>query len=98
MLNRVNDMKRILLIVFFALLLGGPALADEPSKPPADDWQAVNGDMMQPGESIPAAKLVGGAYGFIFAAVVVWVASVASRARKLEDEVVALKKRLQAKS
>ena len=95
-------MKRILQIVFFALLLGGPALADEPSKPPPaggdDTWQQVNGDMMQPGESIPAVRLVAGAYGFIFAAVVVWVATVATRARKLEDEVEALKKRIQAKS
>ena len=39
----------------------------------------------------------GAAYGFICVAVVVWVASVARRARRLEDEVDELKKKLQAR-
>jgi uncharacterized membrane protein len=92
-------MKRMLRIGFFAfaaLFVGGAALAQEPAKD-AQGWQQVNGDMMQKGESIPAARLVGAAYGFIFAAVAVWVLSVARRARRLEDEVEALKKKIQAR-
>lgn len=100
-------MKRIVQIVMFALVLCGLTLsfAQEGKKdqagvsPPKDSegFEPVSGDMMQPGESIPASRLVGGAYGFICAAVVVWVASVARRARRLEDEVDELKKKIQAR-
>jgi hypothetical protein len=94
-------MKRIGQILFFALFLGlsfgGVALAQTPPQKDAEGFEPVNGDMMQPGESLPASRLVGLAYGFIFAAVTVWVASVARRARRLEDEVDELKKKLQAR-
>ncbi len=93
-------MKRIIQIVLFATILfglGGLVLAQGQPKKDSEGFEPVNGDMMQPGESIPAARLVGGAYGFICAAVVVWVASVARRARRLEDEVEELKKKLQAR-
>lgn len=87
-------MKRLISIVVLALCLGG-AVAAQAAPPQQDEgWQPVNGDMMARGETIPAARLVGLAYGFIFAAVTVWVASVARRARRLEDEVEALKKKL----
>jgi hypothetical protein len=89
-------MKRIIAIAFLAFFFGGVALAQEPKKT-NDGYEPVNGDMMQPGESIPASRLVAGAYGFICAAVVVWVASVARRARRLEDEVDELKKKIQAR-
>lgn len=82
----------------FALTIGGVALA-QPAAPPKDSegFEPVNGDMMQPGESIPASRLVGGAYGFIFAAVVVWAASVARRTRRLEGEVDELKRKLESR-
>jgi hypothetical protein len=88
---------RIALFALFALFLGGVALAQEGPKKDAEGFEPVNGDMMQPGESIPASRLVGAAYGFICCAVIVWVASVARRARRLEDEVDDLKKKLQAR-
>ncbi len=90
-------MKRIFQIVFFGffLLAFGAAFAQQKD---SEGFEPVNGDMMQKtGESIPASRLVGAAYGFICAAVVVYVASVARRARRLEDEVDALKKKLQAR-
>ncbi|HXU72664.1 MAG TPA: hypothetical protein VN947_25255 [Polyangia bacterium] len=91
-------MKRIIAIAFFFFFLGGVALAqDSAPKKSNEGWEQVNGDMMQPGESIPASRLVGGAYGFICAAVVVWVFTVARRARRLEDEVDELKKKLAAR-
>ena len=101
-----TDMKRIIQIAFLAFFFGGVAAAQEqPRKDQASDssrkddegFEAVNGDMMQKGESIPASRLVGGAYGFICFAIVVWVASVARRARRLEDEVDELKKKLAAR-
>jgi hypothetical protein len=74
--------------------VGGIATAQEQPKKDDDGFEAVNGDMMQPGETIPASRLVAAAYGFIFVAVLVWVASVAQRSRKLEEEVEALKKKI----
>jgi hypothetical protein len=96
-------MKRIVQVLFLALFVAavsGAALAQTPPATvtkDAEGFEPVNGDMMQSGESIPASRLVGAAYGFIFAAVVVWVASVARRARRLEDEVDELKKKIQAR-
>lgn len=93
-------MKRIFQIVFFGFFLFafGSAFAQGAPQKDAEGFEPVNGDMMQKtGESIPASRLVGAAYGFICAAVVVYVASVARRARRLEDEVDALKKKLQAR-
>ena len=92
-------MKRIIAIAFLGLFFfGGVALAQEPPKKTNDGYEQVNGDMLQPGETLPASRLVVGAYGFICAAVVVWVASVARRARRLEDEVDELKKKIQAQA
>jgi hypothetical protein len=53
---------------------------------------------MQSGESIPASRLVATAYGFIFASVAVYVASVVSRSRRVEEEMLELKKKLEAKA
>ena len=92
-----TEMKRIVQIALLATLLVGFAaavLAQEGPKKDNEGFEPVNGDMLAPGESIPAARLVAGAYGFICAAVVVWVATVARRARRLEDEVDELKKKL----
>jgi hypothetical protein len=93
-------MKRIIQIVFLAFFLGGGAAALAQTQAPqkdAEGFEPVNGDMMQKGESIPASRLVGAAYGFICFAMLVWVASVARRARRLEDEVDELKKKLAAR-
>ena len=91
-------MKRIIQILFLAFFFfGGVALAQEQPQKDNEGFEPVNGDMMQPGESIPASRLVGAAYGFICVAIIVWVASVARRSRRLEDEVDELKKKLQAR-
>lgn len=80
-------------------LLGATALAQAPvakDKDP-DGYEKVESDMMQRGESIPASRLVGAAYGFIFGALVVYVVSVVSRGRRVEDEIDALMRKLSAK-
>jgi hypothetical protein len=86
-------MKRLITLLFL-LFLVVPAWA----QPKTDDgWEKVDGNMMAPGETIPASRLLGAAYGFIFAALVVWVASVASRTRRVEEEMQSLKDTLSAK-
>ena len=89
-------MKKILVSLAFLFLLVGVAAAQE-NKPDSEGWQPANGDMLQKGESIPASRLVAGAYGFIFAAVVVFVAAVVARTRKVEEEMDDLKRKLEAK-
>jgi hypothetical protein len=89
-------MKRIFQILFFALFIsGGVALAQQPAQKDTEGFVPVNGDMMQPGESLPASRLVALAYGFIFASVLVWVGSVVRRSRRVEEEMDALKRKLE---
>jgi hypothetical protein len=89
-------MKKLLTILFFAIFMSGAAWAQTPAKD-NEGFEAVNGDMMQSGESIPATRLVGAAYGFIFLVMLGYVVSVASRARRLADEAEALKRKLEAR-
>ena len=51
-------MKRLMQALFLVCFLGGLAAAQQPKK---DDegFEAVNGDMMQQGETIPGSRLVG---------------------------------------
>jgi hypothetical protein len=90
-------MKRLLVILFLFLSLGGGAAMAQPADNAADKkdgWEKVDGSMMAPGESIPASTLVGAAYGFIFLALLVWVGSVAARTRRVEEEVASLRQKL----
>ena len=47
------------------------------------------------GESLPGNRLVAIAYGAILVALIAWMASVASRSRKVEEELAALRERLE---
>ena len=84
------------LIALLALLfcLVGISRADEPPKKDEQGFEPVSADMMDKSESTPANKLVGAAYGFIFAAVVVWVATVVTRTRRVEEELDTLRRKL----
>jgi hypothetical protein len=87
------------LSALFLLCVLTVAVARADDAKPADDdgYQKVDGNMLQQGETIPANRLVAGAYGFIFAAVAVWVATVASRSKRVEEEMEELKRKLAAK-
>ena len=99
-------MKKLVLALTFLLLAPiAQAFADialppkEPAPPPpvADKEGFVpvkEGEVLGPGETLPATGLVAGAYGFILAAIVVWVASVAVRARRVEEDVSALRAKI----
>jgi hypothetical protein len=90
-------MRKIVLSWLFLILFSTVAAAQSAPAKDNEGFEPVNGDMMAKGESIPASRLVGGAYGFIFAAVVVYVGSVTSRLRRVEDEVDGLKRQLEQK-
>jgi hypothetical protein len=91
-------MLNIVFFVFCLLGVVGAARAQAPAAAKdSEGYEAVNGDMMQQGESIPASRLVISAYGFICAAVVVWVATVTRRTKRLEDEVESLRRKLDAR-
>jgi hypothetical protein len=87
-------MKRILQLLAL-LCLCSVALA----QPKDDGWEKVDGSMTAAaaGETIPANRLVGAAYAFILVALVVWVGSVASRTRRVEDEIESLRQKLAKK-
>ncbi len=89
-------MKKILLAIFAAAFLMFAAAARAQPAPARDSegFEPVDGNMMTRGESIPAARLVAGAYGFILASLVVWIGSVAMRARRVEEELDDLRRKL----
>jgi hypothetical protein len=87
-----------MMLAAFLLGLGaGVARAQGTTTKNDEGFVPVNGDMMQQGETIPGNKLVAAAYGFICVAMLVWVATVARRARRLEDEVDGMRKKLEAR-
>ncbi len=68
-------------------------------KPDAEGFETLKpGESAQlAGESIPASRLVAGAYGFIFASVLLYVVFIARRAPKNDTELRELEQKLNAK-
>jgi hypothetical protein len=93
----MKKLLQALVLALLALTAVSPARAQPERKPDAEGFEPVDGSMMQKGESIQASKLVAGAYGFIFAAVIVYAATVAARARRVENELDEIKRKLDAK-
>jgi hypothetical protein len=90
------NMKKLIQLFAFAFVFAS-ALAFAQPKPDSEGWEKVDSNMMQPGESIPASRLVSIAYGFIFAAVAVFAVSIAVRTRRVEDEMDELRRKLEQK-
>ncbi|SRR5579883_1435537 len=91
--------KRTLIsLLFFGFLLLLSPLVRAESKPAdnGEGWEQVNGQMMQPGESIPASTLVGAAYGFIWVMVAGFVYSVWRRTTAVERDLASLRARIAA--
>lgn len=98
----MTRMKHAMLAVLPCLyLLSAPAMATEP-QPDKEGFvpESRPADMTKAkvDESVPAVPLVAGAYGFIWAAVLVYAGTVAVRARRLEGEVDALRRQLGEKT
>jgi hypothetical protein len=89
------NMKRIFQMLFFAIFMSAALASAQPKD--NEGFVPVDGSMMNESETVPARRLVGIAYGFILAAVVAWVASVTRRSRRVEDELEALKKKLETR-
>jgi CcmD family protein len=91
-------MKRIATIALFALLLAVPSFAQaQPAKPPtaaAQDGFVPVDTPTGVQETIPAANLVGIAYGFIWVVLFGYVWSVKSRLARVEREMEAVSRRV----
>ncbi|MCS6911639.1 MAG: CcmD family protein [Myxococcota bacterium] len=84
-----------------ALLVAAPAPAMQGSADPegfVPEHRPADMAKPQVDESVPARPLVAAAYGFIWVAVLVYVASVHLRTRRLESEVAALAQRLERRA
>ncbi|HEY2432446.1 MAG TPA: CcmD family protein [Vicinamibacterales bacterium] len=89
-------MKRNLLAALLLLTLAAPAFAQAqpPPKPAAqDEFVPVNAPI-NPQDTIPAQRLVGIAYGFIWVVLLGYVWSVRSRLTRVEQEIEAVSRRL----
>lgn len=95
-------MKRSLVtVILFVLMLGAPAFARAQSQPPpkqaaTDEFVPVTTPSATQ-ETIPAARLVAIAYGFIWVVLFGYVWSVRSRLSHVEREIEAVSKRVPAR-
>src|SRR4030088_3542907 len=84
-------MKRVLLGVSLLLALCGDVCAQKGQDQEGFVKEDRPATMKSVEEGIPAAPLVGAAYGFIWLAVLAYVVSVARRTRRLEEEIQRLR-------
>jgi len=95
-------MKRLAMLALFVLLLAAPVLAQgqQPPKPPTTAAQEGFVPVDTPTnaqDTIPAARLVGIAYGFIWVVLFGYVWSVRSRLARVEREMEAVSRRVPAR-
>ena len=91
--RRILRTLSLLLPILAVLVLSRSVRGD--GLPPEEGWEKVTGPMVQPGESLPASRLVAAAYGFIWLMVAGYVLSVWHRTRAVEREVEALRRRVE---
>jgi CcmD family protein len=80
-------------VVLVAQAPSTPAPAAAPSRPPAAQDEFVPVNQLPPTEQLPAGPLVLGAYGFIWAAVLVYVWSVSRRLAAVRKDFESLTRR-----
>ena len=99
-LNPGPLLRALPLLVALCALPAAALAADAPAAAAAKDdgWQAVNTQMVQPGESFAATNLVGAAYGFIWVMVAGFVFSVWRRAGRIDHEIESLRAQIKQKS
>jgi len=88
-------MKRYVMLVLFALTLAAPVFAQQ--KAATDEFVPVTGTPQGAQETIPAQRLVGIAYGFIWVVLFGYVWSVRSRLSRVEREIEAVSRRVPGK-
>jgi len=85
-------MKRTWRVLILAVALVAPALVGAAQPKPSPD-EFVPLSEVPPTEQIPAIRLVAAAYGFVWIAVVGYTWSIASRLRKVEQDIGELERR-----
>jgi CcmD family protein len=92
-------MKRIGAVLLLMLLIAGPALAQEPAKPPTgaaqDGFVSVDAPMNAE-DTMPAPMMVGIAYAFIWVVLFGYLWSVRARLATVEREMAAINRRVTA--
>ena len=83
---------RIVLSVLIVLTLAAPVYAQKPAA--QDEFVPVTGTPASAQETIPAQRLVGIAYGFIWVVLFGYVWSVRSRLSRVEREMEAVSRRV----
>ena len=87
-------------LVLALMLFSSISHAGEPEKKTNtsdDGWEAVNGQMVQPGEGFKANGLVAAAYGFIWLMVAGFVMTVWMRTESVERDLERLRKQIETK-
>jgi CcmD family protein len=89
-------MTRIAALFLLAVLIGGPAFAQDPPKPPAasqDGFVPVTGPIDQR-DTMPAPMLVGAAYAIVWIVLFGYLWSLRTRLGSVEREMAAIERRL----
>jgi hypothetical protein len=81
--------RRLVPTFFVFAFLASPTFAGQPPAPPEGFVQV---DEVPPGEQLPAAPLVIGAYAFFLVLMVAYIWSIGRRLNKVEKEMVALQR------
>lgn len=71
-------------------LSAGTAYAEDPQ----EGYEAVDGNMMQAGETIPGGRMAAVAYGFVFVAIAIYGATLTLKTARLQHEVELLKQKM----
>jgi CcmD family protein len=89
-------MTRIAALFLIAVLIAGPAFAQDPPKPPAasqDGFVPVTGPIDQR-DTMPAPMLVGAAYAIVWIVLFGYLWSLRTRLGSVEREMAAIERRL----
>jgi CcmD family protein len=88
--------KRLLHALMLIAVLAGPAFAQEPAKPAAQDGFVPVDSPVNPNDVMPAPRLVAIAYGFIWVVLFGYLWTVRSRLARVEREMETVSRRVSA--
>lgn len=87
---------RLAVACLLVLVAVAPAVMAQPAPAPGTQDEFVPASQLPSGEQMPAAPMVIGAYGFVWAALLVYVWSIWRRVQKVEHDIADLSRRVDA--